>query len=633
MSTIRERLGDQTTRRKWITIASGVALVAGLIVGRIDVTEDLRYPLLLIAAIIAGGDIAGRALLGVKRRQVNIEQLVTIAAVGAIAIGEVWEAAAVTFLFMLGAWLEARTMQRTRRELASLLDLAPETATVLRDGDAVTIPAIDVFEGDMVLVRPGDRVPVDGVVSKGGGSVDESAITGEPMAAEKGAGDPVFAGTISESGVLFLEASSIGADTTLARIIDRVEEAQDAKAPAQRTIEGFARWYTPSIIAFAAVAGVVAGDVELALTLLVIGCPGALVIATPVAVVAGIGRAARRGMLIKGGEFLETVGRVTTVAFDKTGTLTEGRPVLTDVVALQPANVPAGALAIAKRSERDVLWLAAIAEQGSAHPLARPVVEAARYQFADAIPAVEGATVLGKGVWADWEGNAIAVGTPALMVERQISVSADAMGALEQLRDNGKTAMLVAADDEVIGVIAVADTPRHNLDRIRDDLAHVGVNRLALLTGDASGAATSIAGEANIDEVHAGLMPDQKLAWIEDAKRRGEVVAMVGDGINDAPALAAADVGIAMGAAGSDIALETSDIALLGDDVGRISEALAISRKTVRIIRQNLGIAMVTVGALLAGVLAGEVTMAGGMLIHEASVLIVIGNGMRLLRT
>jgi len=628
-----DQWSDPAKRRRLLTIVSGVLLVSGLAAARLPAVESARAPLLVLAALVAGFDIARRALDGARRRQITIEQLVTIAAVGALAIGEVWEAAAVTFLFIFGAWLEARTLSRTRMELSRLLDLAPITALVMRDGAPVEIDAASVEPGETVLVRPGGKIPVDGEVRSGRSSVDESAITGEPIPVEKNAGDQVYAGTVSHDGMLVLDARGVGADTTLARIIHRVEEAQEAKAPVQQTIERFARWYTPAIIVLAAAATLITGDVALGLTLLVIGCPGALVIATPVAIVAGIGRAARRGILIKGGEHLETVGRVTALALDKTGTLTVGRPALTDVVVLQPALVPAGGVATAPASSDDLLRWAAIAELGSSHPLARPIIEAARQRFDTALSTPEaGEAVPGHGVWAVSQGHTITVGTPELMTQRGIDVSLEAEQSLAGLRAEGRTAILVARDSDLIGVLGVTDLARPDAADLPAQLKAAGVRRVAMLTGDHARTATAIANAVGIDEVRAGLLPDDKAAWITAAQADGDVVAMVGDGINDAPALATADVGIAMGAAGSDVALETADVALMTDDLARIAEAFRISRATRRIIRQNLAIALLTVSALLAGVLVRQVDMAGGMLIHEASVLLVVLNGMRLMR-
>ncbi len=587
---------------------------------------------MILAALVAGTDIAIRAFNSLRHRQITIELLVTIAAGGALIIGEYWESAAVTFLFVFGAWLEARTLSRTRESLGKLLDLAPVVALVMRDGQQVEVDPGDVNPGEHVIVRNGSKIPVDGLVIRGFSAVDEAAITGESIPVEKAVGDRVFAGTVSHDGTLTIEAQGIGADTTLARIIHRVEEAQESKAPAQRTIERFARWYTPLIIVMAAATWIISRDTHLALTILVIGCPGALVIATPVAFVAGIGRAANQGILIKGGEFLETVGRVTTVAFDKTGTLTEGKPQLTDVVALSPALVLAGH-ADSPASDDDVLRWAAIAEAGSSHPLARPIVSAAADRFADPLPIADHAeAVAGHGVVAEWNGNSIAVGTAALMEQRGIPIDREAHAQLDRLQSEAKTAMLVGVDDRLIGIVAVQDVPREGIADVPRQLRAAGVDRIAMLTGDNEQTARIIGESVGIDEVHARLLPEDKLAWIREAQRGGDVVAMVGDGINDAPALATADVGIAVGAAGTDIALETADVALMTDQPSKIADALRISRKTGNVIRQNLVIAVATVALLLAGVLVREVNMAGGMLVHELSVLIVILNGMRLMR-
>jgi Cd2+/Zn2+-exporting ATPase len=633
MKLFNQQWSDQASHRRLLTIVSGTLLLLGLAAGQVSTAAAARAPLLTAAALVAGADIARRAIDGLRRRQITIELLVTIAATGALIIGETWEAAVVTFLFIFGAWLEARTLSQTRSALSHLLDLAPMTALVMRDGRPVEVDPSEVETGETVLVQPGSTIPVDGIVVEGRSAVDESAITGEPIPAEKGAGDRVYAGTMSQDGLLFVETVGVGADTTLARIIQRVEEAQEAKAPAQQTIERFARWYTPAIITLAILAWAITRNVELALTLLVIGCPGALVIATPVAIVAGIGRAATRGILIKGGQHLETVGRVTALALDKTGTLTEGKPVLTDVVALQPALVMAGGTPNEPAQSDDVLRWAAIAEIGSGHPLARPIVAAARQRFFEQIPQPEhGEAVPGLGVWGRWQGSSIGVGTPALMTERGIPVTPEADAHLSRLRSEGKTAMLVTLDGDVIGLLAVSDQPRARAAELTPRLRQAGVRRIAMLTGDNPRTAGVIADAAGISEVRAGMLPDDKLDWIREAQAAGDIVAMVGDGINDAPALAAADVGIAMGAAGSDIALETADVALMTDDLDRIPEALRISRETMRVIHQNLAIALTTVGVLLAGVLMGQVNMAGGMLVHEVSVLIVILNGMRLLR-
>ncbi|MEW6637402.1 MAG: cation-translocating P-type ATPase, partial [Actinomycetota bacterium] len=430
----------------------------------------------------------------------------------------------------------------------------------------------------------------------------------------------------------------VGADTTLARIIRRVEEAQEERVPVQRFIDRFARWYTPAIIGLSTAAGVLTGDVRLALTLLVIGCPGALVIAAPVAVVAGIGRAAQRGILIKGGAHLERAGEISALALDKTGTLTEGRPRLTDVVALSPEPVLAGTSTAPgpegpgwRAAQRDVLRWAAIAESGSEHPLARPIVAAA--QELGVVPQADSVEIsTGRGIVATHEDHTIAVGTTGLMAELGVEVIPEAESALARLRRRGRTAILVALDGRLLGVLGIADTLRPGAREAIEALRRIGVRRIEMLTGDNAQTARAIAEAVGVDAAHAQLLPDRKLEYIRKLQREGHIVAMAGDGINDAPALAAADVGIAMGAAGTSVAIETAPVALMSDDLTRLPQVVSLSRRTLRVIRQNLALALLTVGGLLTGVLLGHVDMAGGMLIHQLSVLLVVVNGVRLLR-
>ncbi|MRX51679.1 heavy metal translocating P-type ATPase [Paracoccus sp. S-4012] len=616
---MKSALAHPAQRRLWLTAGSGMLIAVGLIARYGFGMIDLWAGLMVAAALLAGSDIALRAWRALKVRHLSIELLVTIAAAGALVIGEYWEAAAVTFLFMLGAWLEMRTMGQTRGALKELLDAAPATATVLREGEPIEIPAHTVQLGETVLVKAGQRIPVDGEVTEGTAAVSEAAITGEPMPAEKAPGSRVHAGTIAENGLLRIRATNVGADTTLARIIQRVEEAQEEKAPSQRMIERFAQWYTPAIIGLAVVAFAFTQDIRLALTLLVVGCPGALVISTPVSIVAGIGRAARGGILIKGGQHLESAGRIDTIALDKTGTLTEGKPRLATVIALDGT------------AEDELLRLAATAEAGSDHPLGSPIVEAGRRH--GPLPTPETLDEhAGMGISACVDGREVAAGNRRLMEKLGIPLGADGEAGLKRLLSAGQTPILVAADGRLIGLLGMSDMAREGAADAIARLRAIGIRRVVMLTGDQRGAAEAIAREVGIDEVHAGLMPEDKLALIREMKAGGAHVAMVGDGINDAPALAAADTSIAMGAAGSDVAIETADIALLKDDLGKIPEAMAISRATLGNMRQNLVIALMTVAGLLAGVFSGDIHMAGGMLVHQLSVLIVIANGMRLLR-
>ena len=607
---------------RWgVPAVSGGLILASLATGNLVGNQPVADVLMLAAGVVAGLPIAIKAIRALLAKLVSIDLLVTVAAVGAIIVGDFWEAAAVTFLFAIGGALENATLNRTRSALAELVAVAPDTAVVLRDGVQVEVGAAAVEPGETVLVKNGAKVPVDGVVISGTGAIDEASITGESIPAEKTEGDQVFAGTVSASGFLQVRATGVGADTTLARIIHRVEEAQDAKARTQTFMEKFARWYTPGIMLLALVVGLITRDTHLALTLLVIGCPGALVISIPVSIVAGIGRGARDGILIKGGEFLETSARISAVALDKTGTLTEGRPQLTDVVALDP-----------RFTEDEVLALAARAEAGSEHPLARPIVDAAAERGL-AIAGLPEHTepVPGKGIVATLDGVTVHVGNPALLDATGID-TAPAAALVDELSVAGRTAMLVAVDGTLAGVVAVAD-------RIRDDAAEMvrrlhanGVRKVVMLTGDNRRVAEAVAARVGVDEVHAGLLPEDKLDIVARLQAEGHVVAMVGDGVNDAPALATADIGVAMGAAGTGVAIETADIALMRDDLLKLPQAVRLARRTVSTMRQNIVIALVVVGTLLAGVLFGGVTMAVGMLVHEASVLVVIVNAMRLLR-
>ncbi|GAB3266460.1 heavy metal translocating P-type ATPase [Arthrobacter pigmenti] len=580
---------------------------------------------MIAGAVVAGYNIVVKAINALLAKHIGIDLLVSIAAIGAIIIGNFWEAAAVTFLFAVGHALESATMNKTRSALAELVAVAPDTAIVMREGEQREVPARLVTMGEIVLVKSGAKVPVDGQVVAGTGALDEASITGESIPVEKTKSDQVFAGTVSRGGFLQVLATGIGADTTLARIIHRVEEAQDAKAKTQAFIDRFSTWYTPAVMVLALVAGLITQDVVLALTLLVIGCPGALVISIPVAIVAGIGRSARNGILIKGGEYLETAAKISAVAVDKTGTLTEGRPQLTDVVVLDPAY-----------DRIEVLRWAAAAEAGSEHPLARPVLDSAQEEGVgpEGTPGVV-TPVPGKGIVSDVEGRQVLIGNAPLLVEYGVTGDGGATDAAEvsgTLAAQGKTPMIVAVGGTVIGVVAVADQVRGDAPEMVQRLHDAGVEKVVMLTGDTRLVAEAIGAKTGIDEIHASLLPEDKLDAVSELQKQGHTVAMVGDGVNDAPALATANIGVAMGAAGSAVAVETADIALMGDNLLKLPESISLAKRTVSVMRQNISVALVTVVLLLAGVFAGGVTMSIGMLVHEASVLIVIVNAMRLMR-
>ena len=602
-----------------IPVVSGLLILVSLFTNHLLGYTAVGHTLMVAAAVVAGTPIAIKAVRSLMIKNISIDLLVSIAAIGAIIIGEYWEAAAVTFLFAIGHSLQLRTMGKTRSALAELVAVAPNEAIVLRDGQQHTVPAGEVGVGETVIVRNGDKVPVDGEIIQGFGTVNEASITGESIPVEKVAGEQVFAGTVSHSGFLQVRATGVGAETTLARIIHRVEEAQDSKAKTQAFIDRFAGWYTPAILVMALVVGLITQDAVLALTLLVISCPGALVISIPVVLVAGIGRAARDGILIKGGEFLERTAKVDVVALDKTGTITNGTPVLSSIKTVSDI------------SEDELLWWAAKAEAGSEHPLAAPVIQAAQ----DAGMGIAGLpesteSIPGKGIVGIVKNRQVLVGNPALLQHYGVETTQAIQLAKEQAQ-SGRTPLLVAVDGELWGVLGVVDQVREESAQMIADLHGAGV-KTVMLTGDSEMVANSVAQQVGIDEVRAGLLPENKLEAVEQLQTQGHVVAMVGDGVNDAPALAVADAGVAMGAAGSAVAIETADIALMGDRLERLPESIKLAKRTVSVMRQNIVISMATVATLLVGVFLGGVTMAVGMLVHEASVLIVVGNAMRLMR-
>ena len=586
-----------------------------------------RDVLLVVAAVVAGVPIAISAWQALRNRVFSIDLLVTIAVTGALIIGEFTEAGVVAFLFSFGAWLEARTLAKTRKSLRDLIDQAPKEATVIRDGEPVTIPADEVEVSERVIVRVGGLVPVDGTILHGSGAVAEATVTGEPLPASKQVGDQVWSGTVLEAGYLELRADRVGEDTTFAQIIELVEEAQDSKARTQRWLDRFAAWYTPSIVVASIIAFVVTWDIRFALTFLVIACPGALVISTPVSLVAGLGNAARHGALIKGGDALERLARFDTLVLDKTGTITQGHPEVTELI---PAN---------GFSADDVLRLAASLEQASEHPLGRTIVDAARERglVLSASPAgvdvISGAGI--RGLVDDGAAvRSVGVGSARLLADRprsDLGLRERAVG----LEKQGNTVSFVTIDDELAGLLAIADRIRPEVPAALAALRTKGVKRIVMLTGDNEHTAAAVAAQAGIgrpgDMVLAGLLPQDKLTQVQALRDGGHVVAMIGDGVNDAPAIAASDIGLAMGA-GTDVSMETADVVLVGNRFDQLLQARAVARATLWNMAQNTTIALATVAFLLTGVVWGIVHMAGGMLIHEISVLLVILNAMRLIR-
>lgn len=573
----------------------------------------------LAAAVAAGLPILKTCGVSLLERRISVEVLVALAIIASVCVGEYHAGAVVAVMLLGGGVLEQITVARARRSLAGLLVNIPERALVRRGSAEVEVPVSELRIGDRVITRPGERVAADGVVVAGESAVDESPITGESVPRDKAAGARVFAGTINQSGMLEVEADRVGDETTLARILRLVEEAQASQAPIQRIADKAAQWYVPAALAAAAVVWALTGDITRGITVLIVFCPCALVLATPTAIVASIGKAARRVILVKGGQFAEAVGQIHIVAFDKTGTLTIGQPVVAELTALDSLDA------------KGLLRLAASAERFSEHPLGIAVRRAAEEQKLDLFQPSGFRSVAGCGVEAQVDGHRVLVGRAAWLAQRSVTLTPEAEHRAAELEAGGHTLLVVARNERPVGLVALRDVLRPEAKEAVARLRRQNL-RLVMLTGDNERVAEAIAAEAGIGEVHAGLLPEDKLRRVREWQAQGHRVAFVGDGINDAPALAAADIGIAMGAAGTDVALETSDIAFLSDDLTKMPEVVDLSRRTLSVIRQNIGF---SVGLNILSVLAaglGWISPIGGAVIHEAGALAVIINAIRLLR-
>ena len=600
-------------------IISGVLALGGYGLMRLLGYHPVVIVMMLAATLIAGGPIFRRAFQAIKYKIVGIDALVTIAVTGAVIIGEYWEAAAVTFLFILGDYLESRTLEKTRSSIRALMDLAPDQARVRRNGVEEIVSPEDVIQGDLVIVKPGEKIAVDGHVVEGSAYVNQAAITGESIPINRMEHDEVFSGTIIESGYLVIAADRVGEDTTFARILEMVEEAQDKKAKAQKSLEKFSRWYTPAIIVLSAVMFIITRDIRLALTLLVISCPGALVISAPVSIVAGIGNGAKHGVLIKGGEIIEKLGTVKAVAFDKTGTLTEGKPGVTHIKSY---GLP----------ENEILRIAAIGESYSEHPLGKAIIAEAEQRLSLKVSLPEQAEmIIGQGLTFTLDGTDYLIGNRKLFEQTEIDL-ASYEDYLQSEETKGQTAVILGTTQDILGVISIADRVREDAKSLVKELKHLGVGHIAMLTGDNERAAKAVADQLGLDAYYAELLPEEKVQALNDLSEKYGSVAMVGDGVNDAPALATADLGVAIGGAGTDVAMETADAVLMSADIHKLSYAVGLSRATVNNIRQNITFALIVVAVLLIGVIFKTVNMSLGMLVHEGSVLLVILNAMRLLR-
>jgi heavy metal translocating P-type ATPase len=580
----------------------------------------------------------------------------SIAAVIAASMGQAAEGAMLAFLYSISEAAEGYTEEKTRAAIRALMSLAPKVALVRRDGREEEIPVEELAVGDVFIVRPGQTVATDGVVIDGRSSLDQSPVTGESIPVEKVADAPVFAGTINQAGALEIQATKTFADNTISRIIQMVEEAQERKGRSQRFIERFGARYSPTVLLIGVLIAIVPplllGGAWLtwvtrATVFIVAAAPCALVISIPLTLVATLGTAARQGVLVKGGVYVEELARVKVVAVDKTGTLTRGEPEVTDVVACPPSPVLSAVEGTAGRSLKEggpptadeILMLAAAVESRSEHPLARAIVWVASAAGAE-IPAVTGFQTLPGAGAAGWvDGRAIVVGSPDLF-SVPLAVDDNLRQQVQRLEHEGKTVVLVgsSAEDErhqpiaVLGLIAIRDTIRPNARRAIDALHAAGVQRVVMLTGDNERVAQAIARELGIDTVYAGLRPEDKVFRVQELARRYGHVAMVGDGVNDAPALAEATVGVAMGVAGTDVALETADVALMADDLEKLAYALRLARRSQSVVRQNLVLSALVISALAVGAVAGLFTLPIAVLGHEVSEFVVIGSGLRMLR-
>lgn len=597
----------------WISIITGVLIVLAFVAKTQD-APGLVSAFFVVAAILAGVPTVLAASRALQVRAFSIDLLVSIAVIGALIIGEYEEAAIVAFLFIFGAYLEARTLEKTRRSLRTLIDSAPKEAEVIRGDETMTIEVDDVVVGDRIILRTGSQVPVDGTVVFGRGSINEAAVTGEPLPVSKDLDSQVWSGTVIDGGYLEMTADRVGEDTTFNKIIELVEEAQDSKAPTQKFLDRFASVYTPGIIVAAIIAGIITRDVEFALTLLVIACPGALVISTPVSLVAGLGNASRHGALLKGGDALENLAKIDTLVMDKTGTITRGTPEVTSVVPLGHATV------------EGILRLAGVVEKASEHPLGRTIVAAAAEMTNIDGTATDVEVIKGVGIEGVVDGHHVVVGSERAVSDMPADV---AQRAVEQER-GGNTVSFVVVDGQLHGMIAIADAVRPEVADAISALRRNGIKKFVMLTGDNEHTARAVADEVGVDEVEAQLLPHDKVAAVRELVESGHKVAMIGDGVNDAPAIATANLGIAMGA-GTDVSIETADVILVGNRFDQLVHAFGIAKMTTANMRQNTVIALGTVALLILGVLLRVVGMGSGMLVHQASVLLVILNAARLI--
>lgn len=631
-SSSQSTVGLTLPQKWWQNPRSMATMISGILLAVLTIAEWALYqehtliPLYIITLVIGGYHTAKSGYYSLRSLTFDMNFLMSVAVVGAAAIGQWGEAVTVVFLFSLGNTLQAYTMDKTRQSIRALMELTPLDALVRRDNKEQRLPIDEIQIGDVIIVKPGERIPMDGDIIDGQSSVNQATITGESMPIEKQPGDFVYAGTLNEHGSLEVVVSKLAQDSTLSKIMHLVEEAQAQKAPSQQFVDVFAKYYTPAVFILALGIAVIPWiifnqpfDVWFyrALVLLVISCPCALVISTPVSIVSAIGNASRHGVLIKGGAYLEKMGAIKAIAFDKTGTLTIGRPTVTDVLSMNG------------KTEEEILSMASSIEKFSEHPVAQAIVNKAK-----GLPLVKATNfkaLVGKGVQANINEHTIYVGNSRLFEELQYSLDT-ITPTLEELENQGKTVMLVGTQDVIYGILAVADTVRENSLSAVQALRNVGVSAIIMLTGDNKRVAGTIADRLGMDAFYSDLLPEDKVSTVKQLANQYGSVAMVGDGVNDAPALAIADIGIAMGVAGSDVALETADIALMSDDLAKLGYVMELSRKTLAIIKQNIGFAIVIKIIFLIMTVLGAANLWMAVFADMGASILVTLNGLRLVR-
>lgn len=605
-------------KKNQITLISAILIVLAFFSRFALENMDIFHWSLIIASVLGLAPIAIQAYQALKVKVISIDVLVTIAVTGAFLIQNFEESAIVTFLFLFGAYLEQRTLNKTRSAIKELTEMAPESALKkMENGEFEEVDVDDVDEGDILLVKTGAKVPVDGTVLSGEGYINEASITGESVPVGKTVDSQVYAGTILENGTIQIRADRVGEDTTFGRIIELVEEAQDSKSEAERFIDRFSKYYTPAVLVLGFIVWLISRNVELAITILVLGCPGALVIGVPVSNVAGIGNGARNGVLLKGSEVINDFSKVDTIVFDKTGTLTVGNPEVAEK-EFYGENI-----------DEVQAYLASV-EKESDHPLAKAVLKDIGETNLFTVEKTE--VVKGGGIIAQVNGRRIAVGNVALMEKENVALSEKARRDVERFEQKGNSLVLTAVDGELKVLMGIRDKIRPGVKKDLQKLKRLGVKNLVVLSGDNQGTVDLVARELGLTKAYGHMLPEDKSAFIKKMQAKGHIIAFVGDGVNDSPSLALADIGIAMGS-GTDVAIETSDAVLMNSDFSRLPHALGLTKSTARNMKQNIIIAVGVVIILLASLIFSEwMNMSIGMLVHEASILVVILNGMRLLR-